>query len=228
MLNDLRLIQLQRFAELGRLSATLIHEISNPLSAALINLEASNRTSPAIQEARRNMQILRQYIDSARQQISMSSKPLCFALGPQLDQVKCLLDPVARSVKVKLEMESAPVGCRLFGDPVKLQQIIANLIANAIQAYEGKAGTVQVKSTINDNQLIIKVLDWGKGIKQDELPKIFEPFYTTKNETSHGLGLGLSITKQYVTEDLGGELSVNSSVSKRTGFTITLPLAKAA
>jgi two-component system, NtrC family, C4-dicarboxylate transport sensor histidine kinase DctB len=226
-LNDLQLNELRRFAELGRLSATLIHEISNPLSAALLNLEMSDQTSPTVRKARRNMQVLRRYVDSVRQQISSSSQATKFSLSAQLGQLKRVLTPIARQAGVKLMIEAPLTSCKLYGDAVKFQQVVANLVINAIQAYEPPVhpqALVKVRFSVVNNHLLIEVSDWGKGIAPSELPKIFDPFYTTKGHQSQGLGIGLAIVKQNVIGGFSGSIKVASSRRLGTRFRVKIPL----
>lgn len=229
-INDLQLQELRRFAELGRLSATMIHEISNPLSAALLQLELSDHTSPAVRKAKRNMQLLRRYVEAARQQISTSGKVKLFSLQVQFDQLKRVVLPLARQSRTSLEFDCVAAGCKLRGDPVKFQQFMTNLVMNAIQSYnqigrKQQACLVKVSLQVKPDRLIITVRDWGKGITPAEIPKLFEPFYTTKSNQGQGLGIGLAIVKQYVTADFGGTISVTSSRRDGTRFIVELPCA---
>lgn len=218
--------ELQHFAELGRLSASLLHEISNPLTAALLHLELSDQQTPAIREARRDMQLLKRYVEAARQQARLASKSTNFSVPPQLNQLKRVLLPLAKQARVRLDIEMAPP-IKLYGDPVKFQHLVANLIVNAIQAYASgepydPAALVRLTVQCSEDWLTIQVTDWGKGIAASELAHIFEPFYTTKDKTSHGLGIGLAIVNQYVTEDFYGSIKVSSSRRLGTQFTVKL------
>jgi signal transduction histidine kinase len=181
-----RLRELQRLAELGRLSASLLHEISNPLTAAILYLEqVEDQQAPSIRHARHNIQLLQRYVDAARQQVRQESQPTHFQVSPQIDQVKRLLRPLAKRSKVKLKIQQA-ANYRLYGDPVKFQQIVTNLIVNAIDAYNSDLvishnRTVMVSLTSRHQWLLLQVTDWGRGITSRQLPRLFEPFYTTKN-----------------------------------------------
>ncbi|HEX4774547.1 MAG TPA: HAMP domain-containing sensor histidine kinase [Candidatus Saccharimonadales bacterium] len=225
--NDLQLSELRRFAELGRVSATLIHEISNPLTAALINLELGDSTSPGVRQARHNMQLLRRYVESARQQFRSSSPVTSFTLASQISQLNSVLMPLAKRSHVQLDI-GTPNNVSLLGNPLKFQQIITNLAVNAIQAYkepvtESRPSVVRLRFSHTSDSLTITITDWGEGIAPSQLNQVFEPFYTTKNYS--GLGMGLAIVKQYVTDDFGGTISVCSSVRLGTKFTIRLPLS---
>src|SRR5687768_10840761 len=131
-----QLQELQRYAELGRLSASMLHEISNPLTAALLYLEeiSDDHNSPAYQQIRHNILLLRRYVEAARQQVRLESAPASFAVGPQVEQLKRVVRPLARRAGVQLVIEQAP-SCRLYGDPIKFQQVLTNLIVNACESY---------------------------------------------------------------------------------------------
>jgi signal transduction histidine kinase len=223
-----KLRELQRFAELGRLSASLLHEISNPLAAALLNLELGDQKSRSIRRARRDMQLLWRYVEAARQQVRQQSKPTSFWVQPPLCQLKRVVVPLARKAGVRLNIQAAP-SCRLYGDPVKFQQLVTNLITNAIEAYDPshnrrQTSLVKVTLTAGDNWLTIQVIDWGKGIDTEALEHIFDNFYTTKDQSGYGLGVGLAIVKRYVTADFGGFIKVGSSSLGGTRFTVKLPV----
>jgi C4-dicarboxylate-specific signal transduction histidine kinase len=118
--------------------------------------------------------------------------------------------------------------CHLYGDPVKFQQVLANLIVNAIEAYGSAEGgelikPVRVIITSSEHWLAIDIYDWGQGIKAEHLRRVFEPFYTTKNQAGHELGIGLAIVHQYVTNDFGGSIAVTSSQRQGTHFALRLP-----
>ncbi|HVI60569.1 MAG TPA: HAMP domain-containing sensor histidine kinase [Candidatus Saccharimonadales bacterium] len=227
-----RLRELQRLAELGRLSAILLHEISNPLTAAILYLEQhEDQQAASIRHARRNIQLLQRYVDAARQQVRQETQPVNFQVSPQLDQVKRLLRPLAKRSKVKLKFEQA-ANYRLYGDPVKFQQIVTNLIVNAIDAYNSdlvvsQERLVRVTLTSRHQWLVLQVTDWGRGITSQQLPKLFEPFYTTKSRSNQGLGIGLTMVKRYVEKDFSGAVSMVSSLRRGTQCTVKLRLTPA-
>jgi signal transduction histidine kinase len=224
-----QLQEMQRLAEIGRLSASLLHQISNPLAAALLHLEqVSNQVSPGLRHVRRNIRLLRRYVEAARQQLRQESRPVKFSVRQQLEQVSRIVMPSARSVGVDLLIETLP-GCRLFGDPIKFQHVMTNLIMNAIDAYEGDTTTalarpVRVTMRRQRHSLTIKVIDWGKGITLEQLEHLFKPFYTTKSQGGYGLGIGLAIVEHYTRQDFKGSITVTSSRRHGTQFILRLPL----
>ncbi|MHC4887073.1 MAG: sensor histidine kinase, partial [Planctomycetota bacterium] len=104
---------------------------------------------------------------------------------------------------------------------VRHSQVFLNLLLNAVQAFEEK-GTITVTTHVEEETLLATVTDDGKGIPTTALPRIFDPFYTTK-PVGQGTGLGLNISYNIVKAH-GGEISVESSVGQGTTFTVCLPL----
>uniref|UniRef100_UPI00119E5896 sensor histidine kinase n=2 Tax=Bacillales TaxID=1385 RepID=UPI00119E5896 len=101
----------------------------------------------------------------------------------------------------------------------KIIQVLINLIRNSFQAMD-QAGVVKLSMLTAGGKAIIEVEDTGKGIAEEDLPKIFDPFYTTKEE---GTGLGLSLCQKIV-EDHGGKIMVHSQLNVGTVFTLTFPI----
>jgi signal transduction histidine kinase len=218
---------IQRFVDLGKLSASLLHEISNPITVALINLEQLNdQKSLKIRSVRHSLENLTRYVDAARKQIRSESETRQFFVDTQMNDVKRLVRPLARRANIQLRFSKVP-HLKLCGDPVKFQQISVNLIVNALEAYKGKdiissERIVSVNIEQNSRYLSIEVLDHGGGIAKDQLPKLFEPFYTTKSGA--GLGLGLVIVNRYVTQNFGGYIRVTSGPVSGTRFMVKLPI----
>lgn len=172
---------LQHFAELGRLSASLLHEISNPLTAAIIQLDQySDSNLPGVRQAQHSLKLMHRYVDAAKQQVRLQSAPKSFGIRTPIEQVKRLVMPVARNAGVQVMFDAIP-RCRLYGDSVKFQQILANLIMNAIEAYRNDTSDslprpVHVHLKTNAKYLTIRVADWGEGIAANQLAQLFKPF----------------------------------------------------
>lgn len=224
-----RLLELQRFAEFGRLSAHLLHDVSNPLTAASLNLQLLGKDeSPAIRQARKSLRLLERYVQAARKQLSSEGYETEFKVHQEIKQLMAVLKPLASKAGVNLIVEQdSPI--KLYGDPVRFNQIVSNLIANAIDSYAGmenmsksKPVTLTIKNA--GRYLHLAVSDHGKGIEALQLTQIFEPFYTTKLDAGRGIGIGLSIVKQYVKNDYKGTICVNSSPQAGTTFTVLLKL----
>jgi signal transduction histidine kinase len=226
-----RTLELQRFADFGRLNAHLLHEITNPLTAAAIHLELLGKNqSTALTQARRNIHQLERYINAARKQLKTKSNDKEFTVVRELKQVLSVIAPIARRANVKLVVQHPAANLKLYGDPVKFNQILANIIVNAIEAY-GDARLahdvprqVLVSCEVRKNFAVLTVRDWGKGIAVGDMAKLFEPFFTTKSDSVRGLGIGLSLVKQTVEQDFSGTIDVDSSVAQGTTFTIKMEL----
>lgn len=219
--------ELERFAEIGRLSAMLLHEIAGPLSAALLWLEQCEGQSPYVRHVRRSIRLIQDYVEAARQQIRRESRCREFPIRPELRQVAGMLMPVAARQGVSLEL--APGGAhRLYGDPVKFQHIVANLVRNAIDSYhECPAGgyrPVRLRFRRVRRYLLMEVSDQGCGIDGGQFDKLFRPFYSTK--AGRGLGIGLFSVKSSVEEDFRGSVHVASAPGSGTRFTVRFRLGR--
>ncbi len=228
-INMERMQELQRFAELGRVSAGLIHDISSPLTAAILHLEREDQGLHTMKHVRRSIRVLERYVEAARQQLRQEGQTTTFCVKHEMNEVRRLLKPLAQRRHIKLRFDIQK-NYKLMGDPVKFQRILANLVTNAIDAYQDwlvvpAKPLVQVTVSANQQQLVIQVQDWGQGITADQLPHLFEPFYTTKHMSANsGTGLGLATVKRYVEDDFGGHIKVASSASNGTEFCIKLQL----
>lgn len=221
--------ELYRFAEFGRLSSSLLHDLANPLTAVSLNLgQLENKQKPVVvRQIREGISHMEEYVQSARRQLNSQTEFKVFDSKLKIEQVIAFLEPKARASKLRIKTDLTR-RAYLNGDSSKFSQIIDNLIANAIDSYEGlntKTGRqIKISSKINaeDQKIIILIADKGSGIPNEELREIFKPFFTTKSAV-RGTGIGLNITKRFV-EDFAGTIEVSSSVNKGTSFTVNLPL----
>ena len=222
------MLDLQRFAEFGRQSATLLHELANPLmsvSMDLEQLEGKNR-SKFVSRAREGISHMEQYVDAARRQLRNQSEVRLFDVAEEINRVAGFVEPKARQQQVAISLDLVE-GITIKGDSIRFNHIISNLIGNAVDAYEDvKAKTkkdVLVTMKHVDRSIEIKVRDHGKGITKDQMPHLFEAFYTTK-QIARGTGLGLAITKQAVEDSFQGKISVTYDKKRGTQFVVRLPL----
>lgn len=226
-MNIEHLRELHRFAVLGRLSASLIHDMSSPLTAAILHLEQEEHNGPrSVKRARHSIRIMERYLEAARQQLRSESNEVSFDAKKELEQLKPMLIPLARRRGIRLRFASSAQS-QLTGDPVQFQRIMTNLIINAMDAYDGHLPSarpvVRVTLTSTHQHLTIKVRDYGSGIPAEQLSHIFEPFYTTKPpRRTSGLGFGLASVKHYVEDGFGGSICVTSLPQNGTLFTVRL------
>jgi two-component system cell cycle sensor histidine kinase/response regulator CckA len=228
------LAEKERLASVGMLAASVAHEIMNPLTYVLANLDfvVGGRTD----DAARNAKALVEAREGARrmQQIVWDLRALGRAGGEELFYVDArsvleialrLSGPeVARTASVVLELDEVP--CVLASES-RLCQVFINLLVNAAQAMETRdAGDREIRVKTHhdeDASLVgIDVADTGEGISTERLTRIFEPFYTTKRA---GTGLGLSICRDIV-ERMGGRIDVSSKVGTGTTFTVWLSTSR--
>lgn len=222
-----KMLELHRFAEFGRLSAALLHDITNPLTAVSINLEQikGKHHADLLEQARQGISQMEQYVLSARRQLQYQSEIKKFNIADEIQQVAALLTSKANVQQVRITLDLSE-NVSLHGDSTQFDHIISNLIANAIDAYdeiERDDKVVAIVARQKGSFAQIEVIDHGAGIPNDALKHIFEAFYTTKKH-SRGTGIGLSIVKQTVETDFNGEVKVVSSKKTGTRFTLLLPL----
>lgn len=229
-----------RVSLLGQLASALAHELSQPLGAILRNAEAAEimlkDATPDIEELRAIVDdILRDdhraagVIDKLRSLLGkgeLASQPL--ALSAVISDVLALVkaDASARRISFDLELEAALP--KVLGDRIHLQQVLLNLIVNAMDALEEQDGPdrrVRVSARLLDTAAAeVRVCDNGPGIPADRLGRVFEPFYTTK---AVGMGMGLPVSKTII-EAHGGKLTAENRPAGGACFWFTLQVTHAA
>ncbi len=223
------IVQLYRFAELGKLASSLIHDLVNPLTAVSLNLERLNKKdqSTILLRAVEGTKRMENFIAMARQQIKNQQSRTLFSISDEITQAIAELEQANRNRQVTVSFKPVP-SMHIVGNPMKFHEVMVNLIGNAIDSYRGVALSdtqrqeVLITATESKRLTVIKIQDRGSGIPKAAQDKIFEPFFSTKTD-SDGLGLGLSITRDIVEKDFHGTISVESQEHEGTTFTITLP-----
>jgi len=225
------LIQSAKLAVLGQLSASISHELNNPLAAirsyaenavTFLELDKKDKVSNNLTRIT--------YLTDRMAKISFQLKAFArksdgelslISLQPVLLASYELVKPQLKASQVLLEMNLPDKPVQVKAEPIQLEQIVVNLLSNAIQAME-ECHDKQIKIilTIQDSQAQVEVMDIGTGIKQSDLTLLFEPFFTTK-ET--GLGLGLSISQQIIT-NMHGKIWAENRQHQGAKFCISLPL----
>ena len=142
-------------------------------------------------------------------------------LNEVVDEVIGLTSQKTRYANVHIETELSPNLPTIQASPSELQQVLLNLVNNAIDAIERPGGIVTVATRPAGDEVVLEVRDTGKGIPEANLARIFDPFFTTK-PVGQGTGLGLSICYGIV-EKMGGRITVESEIEKGTTFTVFLP-----
>jgi len=228
-LHQTQMSRAEHFATLGELAAGLAHEIRNPLAGIAGVIEIVGRDLPpnsparavikdAKEEALQINRILTDLLETAR------PKPPQFRvadISATTEHAIMFARQQAVTKRILIELETAGELPPVEHDPHQINQVLLNLLLNAIQAMD-KPGTIRVALQPDEDGVVIAVKDEGKGITPEHLPNIFRPFFTTKG---HGTGLGLSLSRRIV-EAHGGRIQVRSEVGRGSEFTVTLPIAR--
>jgi C4-dicarboxylate-specific signal transduction histidine kinase len=232
----LRLGQVARLNTLGELAAGIAHELNQPLTAVAANAQAARRLldeeepdlasarnamAQAAQQARRASDVVARLRRTIEKPGSEPARPV--VLNDAVRSAFELLEPefARRSVSPRLH-GSAPV--RVQAEPVALEQIVHNLLMNALQALEKVPAAereLAVEVAAEPEGGVLSVADSGPGIAPDLLPRIFEPFFSTREQ---GLGLGLSLCESLAT-GMGGSLQALARSPRGAIFRLTLPIA---
>ncbi len=234
-----KISQLSRFAELGKLSSGIFHDLINPLTAVSLNLEQicgesehmkpeESRISHAkicLNQALLATHRMEKLLAGVKKQLRKETGVSIFNPSQEIAEIIEILAYKARRADVTIEL-SGGNQLSLTGDAVKFGQIIINLLANAIDASENlkMAQRIIVMLDSNQDNLQITIKDEGAGIAPENMPKIFEPFFSTKKISGRGLGIGLSLTKDLIEDSFGGSIRVSSQLNRGTIFLVLLPI----
>src|SRR5216684_4111183 len=233
------LAQKERLASLGQASAEFVHDLGNPLTIVwgyvqllAKRLEQSESDgSPQNATSVKELNIIEQNVRLCRELLTMwqsygsveASPPKPISVSGILREVVKGIAPMATESGVELNAIICEDPCTLLGDALQISRAIQNVVVNAVQASAEKKGKVTVVYAQKDFYVDLRVEDTGAGIQPTQLPRIFDPYFTTKQAKS-GTGLGLYITKKVV-EDHNGSIKVESTPGVGTVFTIRLPLS---
>lgn len=232
-----QLTESQRLATIGTIAAVIAHEFNNLLtpivSYSQFALQSAESDKP-------DMELVRKALGKAFQSSSKAGRICTSMLGlargesvfgpvPVQKLVDETLAVLARDPKkdgIALRVQVQP-DLAIVGDIVQLEQVLLNLLINARQAMLGRGGSITIKAQqLDTGEVRIQVIDTGPGIPEKLLPKIFQPFFTTKAAARKGepkgTGLGLAICKEIV-EHHKGRIEVASQLGKGTTFSICLP-----
>jgi PAS domain S-box-containing protein len=241
---EARLRQTQKLEAVGMLAAGVAHEINNPLTYVITNLQVmqeelrqltpaalgtlvadgfGSRVNEACEGAERVRQIVRDLKTFARLD---EEERGAVEVAPLLDTSIKLAWPEIR-FRARVRQEIAPVP-PVVGNEGRLSQVFVNLLINAAQAMEEGAverNEIRIRTSATESEVQVEVADTGKGIAPEHLERLFDPFFTTKS-TSGGSGLGLSICYNIVTS-YGGRIEVESKLGAGSRFVLHLPIERA-
>ncbi|MBX4148736.1 ATP-binding protein [Paenibacillus lautus] len=219
------MIRTEKMKMVGELAAGMAHEIRNPLTSIKGFIQLSKNQGYNIQpwyevimgEITRVGELTAEFLHFSKPHASnmrVESLTDCLTRVYSL----CESEAASRGHLFRLDLSDEPI--QIVMDRDKIIQVLINLIRNSFQAME-HTGTVRLSLRAEERMAVVEVEDTGKGIPDENLVKIFDPFYTTKEE---GTGLGLSLCQKIV-EDHGGRITVHSELGIGTTFTLRIPLA---
>ncbi len=233
-----QMVETGKLASVGELAAGIAHEINNPLAVMveeagwiedLLEEEEFNELEN-LEELRRSLKQIKVHGVRCRE---ITHKLLSFAkrtdpklreinLNDLIEEVIAISEQSARYGHVKVQKHLAPELPTVYASPSEMEQVLLNLINNAMDAIGTKGGHIEVTSRVEGDYAVVGVADSGCGIPEAVLARIFDPFFTTK-PVGRGTGLGLSICYG-ILKKMGGEISVNSAVGVGTTFHVYVPI----
>jgi two-component system NtrC family sensor kinase len=230
-----QVVQIERLASLGKLSATVAHELNNPLEGILTYSKLIQKKLRALEDGNdysKIIEFLTLIADESARCGKIVKDLLLFSHTDTDEFTKCelsqLIDKSITLINHHLEINNVKLIkvypkeiIEIFCNSQKIQQALMSLLINAIESMPN-GGSIKVDLTKENNLAVIRIKDEGMGIPEKDLPHIFEPFYSTK-EAAKGTGLGLSIVYGIISLH-NGHVEVEETSQKGTTFKITLPI----
>jgi two-component system NtrC family sensor kinase len=235
-----QLVEAEKLAGIGKLAAGIAHEINNPLTSVLtfsnLMLEQCPPDDPRYdklklmaRETDRARTIVRQLLNFGRESVI---KPVKININQPVTEIAESLVAQEAFKDIDLSLKLADNLPEVYADPAQVGQVVLNILLNAIHAItppgrievETRLGNkcIEIAKRLGGNCVEVIFTDSGKGIPEEHLHKIFDPFFSTKAATK-GTGLGLAVSYGIIKKH-GGEITVASAVGKGTTFTVRMPI----
>ena len=232
-----QLMHSDKLAALGKMGASVAHEINNPLVVVVQKIgwmedlldEEDPQKTKNLEEYKKTISKIDYHLERIRKVVHnmlgyarrMEPRFEAVDINETLDQTIDLLENYAlvNNINIQTDLSSSlPI---IANDKAQLQQVFLNLISNAIDAIS-KDGLIEIESRTADSHIVVTISDDGPGIPKDQQRRVFEPFFTTK-ETEKGTGLGLWISYD-IMEKMGGTIMFASKVGEGSAFTVKIPV----
>jgi len=228
-----RIQQTEKLVAVGQLAAGVAHEINNPLGVILCHTDIMKESSENDEEMLHDIGIIERHTENCKRIVADLldfSRSRESRIERQLTSVNEIVEGVVSMVGQQFKKNQIRLNCNLdkalphcLVDSRRIQQVLVNLIMNGVQAVENK-GEISISTRLKDDQILIEIEDDGPGISKEVLDKIFDPFFSTK-EQGKGTGLGLSVSYGIIHEHKG-EIKVQSTPGQGARFTVILPLSR--
>ncbi len=223
------LLQSEKLAAMGRLTSQIAHELNNPIYGIMNTLELLKTEIPPESKRRRILELslseIQRLSEMLRNMLSFSKpeeeKRRPVKINELIEGILLVMEKQMKELNIQVEVSFDPDIPKIMASTNQMRQVMLNILKNAKEAMP-KGGTLFVRTSQEDNRVLIHIQDTGIGIPEEIKDKIFEAFFTTKQKVK-GVGLGLSVCYGII-KDHGGEITVESEPAKGTTFTISLPI----
>jgi PAS domain S-box-containing protein len=225
------LLQSEKLAAMGRLTSQIAHELNNPIYGIMNTLELLKTEIPPESKRRRILELslseIQRLSEMLRNMLSFSKpeeeKRRPVKIDELIEGILLMMEKQMKESNIKVETSFDPGIPEIMASTNQMRQVMLNIFKNAKEAMP-KGGTLFVRTSKEDNKILVHIKDTGIGIPEEVRDRIFEAFFTTKQKVK-GVGLGLSVCYGIV-KDHGGDIKVESQEGKGTTFAISLPIKK--